>query len=500
MRRAEGGQQPAAQPSALRSGRIAFRSGLLLLMLAVLVLFSGERRSESSWAYPVSLVDRQRYGFVATSADWRQDFDVAQLDAGWYVDANPPACATSPEGMDRALLIRVRDWMTSPRLSWLESMVDNNPGSLWRVGNEPDCIWQDNLLPEDYAHVYHEIYTAIKGRDPTALISPGGIVQPTPLRLAWLDRVLQEYADTHAGAKMPVDVWNIHNAILREYSYLCDPGLSWGADIPPGFDQCQGVWREVQDNDDMDIFTAQIWTFRQWMADREYAGHPLIVTEYGVLMPVEAGFDLDRVNAFMDATFQFLSQTTSPDLGHPADDSRLVQRWAWFSLDNLPYDHTNPQPQMFNGNLFDPYTTDITGYGLNYATHTAGFLPLDHVELRPGRLWFEPLGPVGPGEMVNRTVEIEVQNLGSQSSGAFLVSLAYDGPTSGQLQRSVFNLAAGSSAWIGFELTQLSQGAYTISVWADPDNDVSETTECDNQLESIMVVPADVVYLPLIAH
>ena len=94
-------------------------------------------------------------------------------------------------------------------------MVDSHPGSLWLVGNEPDCIWQDNVLPGDYAHVYHQIYTAIKGRDPTALVSPGGIVQPTPLRLQWLDRVLPEYRDVN-GVQMPVDVWNIHNAILRE--------------------------------------------------------------------------------------------------------------------------------------------------------------------------------------------------------------------------------------------------------------------------------------------
>ena len=82
MRKAEGGQLPAAHKSALRSDRIAFRIGLLLLMLAVLVLFSGERRSESSWAFPLSLVDRQRYGFIATSTSWRDDFDVAQLGAG----------------------------------------------------------------------------------------------------------------------------------------------------------------------------------------------------------------------------------------------------------------------------------------------------------------------------------------------------------------------------------------------------------------------------------
>ncbi|NIV29871.1 MAG: hypothetical protein GWN58_10300, partial [Anaerolineae bacterium] len=203
--------------------------------------------------------------------------------------------------MDRAIIIRVRNWLTNPQVPWLESMVDSHPGSLWLVGNEPDCIWQDNLLPEHYAHVYREIHTVIKGRDPTALVSPGGIVQPTPLRLLWLEQVLSAYQAAY-GEQMPVDVWNIHNAILREARG------DWGADIPPGFDDINvGVWREVQDNDNLDIFKAQIWAFRQWMADRGYAGKPLIVSEFGILMPVEYGFDLERVNAFMDDTFQFLA-------------------------------------------------------------------------------------------------------------------------------------------------------------------------------------------------
>jgi hypothetical protein len=102
--------------------------------------------------------------------------------------------------------------------------------------------------------------------------------------------------------------------------------------------------------------------------------------------------------------------------------------------------------------------------------------------------------------MVTRTVEIEVQNLGSQDSGTFAVRLEYDGPASGQLQRSVSNVPAGSSTWIAFELTQLSQGTYAISVWINPDNMVSEGTVCDNQLESSMVVPADLVYVPLIVR
>ena len=42
------------------------------------------------------------------------------------------------------------------------------------------------------------------------------------------------------------------------------PRGDWGADIPPGFDQINvGVWREVEDNDRVDIFEQQIWAFRR---------------------------------------------------------------------------------------------------------------------------------------------------------------------------------------------------------------------------------------------
>jgi len=463
-------------------------------MLAVFALALGEHRSETSRAFPYELSDRQRYGFVATFSTWRDDFDVALVGAGWYVDVNPPACAASPEGMDRALMIKVRTWLENPGWPWLERMVDSHPGSLWLVGNEPDCIWQDNLLPEQYAEIYYDIYWGVKQRDPTALVSPGGIVQPTPLRLQWLDMVLQEYASKYGG-QMPVDVWNIHNAILNEGRG------EWGADIPPGFDQIDvGVTRTIDDHDRLDIFEAQIWTFRQWMEDRGYGDKPLMVSEFGILLPVEYGFDLERVNAFMDATFQFLASATSPELGNPDDANRLVQRWAWFSLDNPPWDINDPQTNMFNGNLFNPYTTEITGYGLNFATHTSSFPTPDYVDLRPLGFWFQPLRPVPAGETVNRNVEVEVRNLGSQDSGPLAVRLEYAGPVSGQLQRTVSNLPAGSSTWFAFELAQLLQGAYDIAVWVDPGNEISETTECDNELGTTMVVPTDLMYLPMVAR
>jgi len=92
----------------------------------------------------------------------------------------------------------------------------------------PDSPVQDNLLPELYARAYHHLYTLIKGYDATARIGAGGIVQPTPLRFQYLDRVLAAYRAAYRQT-LPADLWNVHSYILREIT-ADDP---WSSVIPP---------------------------------------------------------------------------------------------------------------------------------------------------------------------------------------------------------------------------------------------------------------------------
>lgn len=444
-----------------------------------------------------SLVDRQRFGFVVTSSNWHEDFDVAQLKAGWFVDASGPTCGLAPEGMERAFLLGTRSGMSVDPDS-LAPLVDRHPGTLWLIGNEPDCIWQDNVEPEEYARIYHDFYILIKARDPTSQVSPGGIVQPTPLRLQWLDRVLAAYQDRYSET-MPVDVWNIHNAILNEVSCEHDPQNCWGAGIPPGIDAGVGVIRDPQDNDNLAIFENQIWTFRQWMYDNGYGGHPLVVTEYGILMPDDFGFDADRVNAFMDATFGFFLEAIHPELGDPNDDHRLVQRWAWFSLDVQPYDPITGRG--FNGNLFDPESKAITAHGLNYAVHTDSFPPLDYVDLGPGPLQVLPASTLaGPTQTITRSVQVEILNQGTLNTGSFTVALEYDGPATGALEQGVHNLTPASSQWITYALTDLEAGKYTLSLVVNPDNEPVEATLCNNQATGMLLAPTDRVLLPLVTR
>ena len=234
--------------------------------------------------------------------------------------------------------------------SWevLATAVAAQPGSVWIMGNEPDVIWQDNITPERYAELYHETSTFIKARDATAQIAMGGVSQSTPLRLAYLDRILMAY-EAQFGQPMPVDVWTVHAFILREERD------SWGVDIPPSMTEDEGILYEIADHDDLAIFEANIRAFRQWLWQRGYGERPLAITEFGILMPFDYGFPPEAVAAFMSQTFDFLQTARDETTGYAADDYRLVQWWFWYNLHD---------PDLYpTSNLYDRQTGELTQLG-----------------------------------------------------------------------------------------------------------------------------------------
>ncbi|MFO7743373.1 MAG: hypothetical protein R6X31_13795 [Anaerolineae bacterium] len=253
-------------------------------------------------------------------------YDVGPLRLGWYLNWGAQVDPARPGGAQYAQMVRLKGGVLRPDAGAMAGIARANPGSLWLIGNEPDVRWQDNVEPAVYARLYHEAYSAIKGADPTAEVAVGGVTQPTPLRLRYLNQVLAAY-EQGFGAAMPVDVWNVHNFILRE-----ERG-SWGVDIPPGLADDEGMLYEVDECDDMAIFRQQIVDFRRWMAEHGYRDKPLIVSEYGIPMPEDYGFPPERVVGFLADTFDFFLTASDPALGYAGDDYRLVQRWCWFSLD-----------------------------------------------------------------------------------------------------------------------------------------------------------------------
>ena len=82
-----------------------------------------------------------------------------------------------------AQMVRVPHGAIVPDLKTIGKIAQQNPGSLWLVGNEMDVIWQDNATPEQYAAAYHDVYATLKQADPNSRVAIGGISEPSPLRL-----------------------------------------------------------------------------------------------------------------------------------------------------------------------------------------------------------------------------------------------------------------------------------------------------------------------------
>ena len=300
-----------------------------------------------------------RFGFGVIKNPIEQ-YDVSPLDADWYVSfgfrEDPPPLFD----LEYVQTIRLSESGYAPSQAAIDEYASTHRGTLYLISNETDAPAQDCVTPPQYAQHYHELYNIIKTSDPTAKVAIGGVVQATPLRLQYLDMILDEYQDQW-GEMIPVDVWNVHAFILQEKKN------DWGCQIPCGIEGVnQGMLYTVEDHDSMTILNQHIRDFRKWMKAKGERNKPLIVSEYGILMPEDLGFDQPRVEAFMLATFDYFLNTKVSWLGYPADENRLVQAWAWYSLDDDQFEGFDSRSHLFN-----PSTKQLTSLGRAYRDYTA---------------------------------------------------------------------------------------------------------------------------------
>ncbi|NJN84587.1 MAG: hypothetical protein HC802_21405 [Caldilineaceae bacterium] len=140
-----------------------------------------------------------------------------------------------------------------------------------------------------------------------------------------------------------------------------------GCAHPPGIDVANGAYvNQHHLHIDMGVFNSQIRAFRQWMKERGQQDKPLIVTEYGVLYDI---FSEDQVHNFMLDTFDYFATEKDCNLSS-VDGCRLVQRWAWFSLEDIGW---NFSP---HGALFDKDSKRILPAGEKYRSYV-----LDNLEV-----------------------------------------------------------------------------------------------------------------------
>ncbi len=427
---------------------------LLLVGGVVLVALAANAMPAKAQAEPESAAAPALCRFGVNVANQPvTEFDIASLRIGWYIDYGANAAPAHPGGADYVPIIRLAPAQVNGAPSYayypsgaaLDDAIAGNPGAAWIIGNEPDRLYyQDELMPQVYAEAYHDMYYLIKGKDPTARIFAGAIVQPTPVRLQYLDIVLKSYIERY-GEPLPADGWAIHNFILNERSctHYADAAnkpadyaitktqptynsglVCWGADIPPGVSAVDGlvirlyepfynpqtrVYSELPLTTDIKLFAEQIVRFRQWMYDRGYRDHPLYLSEFGVLLPERFGFTTSIVNKFMTDTFNYLLNTTDAKLGYPADNNRLVQRLSWYST-------VDPG---FNGSLYTSQSNvptqppfELSAIGANYQAYTAPIsvttaINVVNLEIIPGAV----LSPSIPATV---TLQATIGNAGNQ--------------------------------------------------------------------------------------
>jgi len=438
------------------------------------------------------------------------NYDIASLRAGWYIDYRALNEPPRPNGAEYVHMIRLSQeriestetytYTYSPRRSQLTTILGNNPASTVFVGNEPDRIqFQDGIDPDVYADAYHEIYHLIKKIDPTARVFAGSIVQPTELRLEYLDLVLQSYQQKY-GALMPVDGWSIHNFILNERScdHYGDISICWGADIPPGVDATDGLVitvEELEETRNPDLFIEQIERFRIWMAARGYTGQPVYLSEYGVLLPdIYQQFDFSpaAVNQFMNDTFDYVLNATDPELGDPTDGYRMVQRLSWYSVN----DDFN-----YNGWLFNSDDFQRSVMGDNYAAYTAALS--ETVDFAVVALRTAPPFQLDGSDPITVTVRAQIANSGNTVAKQPAVVRFYQGdPAAGGVQigadQTVELAGCGADTWVTVQWPNVAPDRYQLFATVTPTGAVADRDPSDNVRTRLFFTSTDSLFLPLI--
>jgi hypothetical protein len=463
---------------------------ILFVILGILLVDPFPANSAVQAGVPLTPATACRIGIDAPLPT--DGYDIASLRTASVLDWGAVNNPSLPEGVEYIRVLRLRDDLYPGTLANLPTWVQANPGSVWVVGNEPDTTYenQDGLLPEVYADRYYELARLIRRLDRSAQIGFGPVVQPTPLRIRYLQRAwnrLAADAGSISAASRLVDIWVPHSFILNEQAG------AWGTGIPPGFANDHADAVVITDYDDthsISIFQQRIIAFRLWMASIGERNKPLWITEYGSLFPPVDPPDINYPNIsdadtalFMLNTFNFMLGASDAQTGMPADGDQLVQRWFWYSLNDHRYHFGG---SIYNPDYPDEYGPLITEVGLDFINFQNEHLVTPDLFL--AGLSITPIGyNRDDPSLVDYRLDITVDN--NQFEDAACGQLwVYDGDPNnggtliaGPLPASAFHpdydLAHITAYWIGGEPeTQYNLCVVVDSIGiadANPDNNMS---------------------------
>ena len=309
------------------------------------------------------------------------DYDMTLLGVDSYINWSVSSDPLEPQNYEHIKVLRVRNDVYNATKANLPAQLSVYPGAIWIIGNEPDTRFenQDNLIPEVYAQRFLEISEIIRTNDPNALIGFAPIVQPTPIRILYLELVINEMnrllENSETSISDTFDIWTIHSFLLHEAKRITiDRKVTyvegWGTGLPPGVDPILFDEEHQPMNLDYDwdlthsisLFRELIINFRQWIHDKGLGDKPLWITEYGSLMPFTHIPEYKTIEYMLD-TFNFLLSAKDPFIGFAIDDYRLVQKWYWYSLNGDIFDK--------GGSLYNSDLIEETSVGRNFRQYNA---------------------------------------------------------------------------------------------------------------------------------
>jgi hypothetical protein len=480
------------------------RKIILFLVLFVLLVDTQNVNPDLQSVQAAAVDTVCRFGI--TSPLGSDGYDIASIGIGSYLDWGAISNPSLPTGVEYIRVLRLRDDLYQQTLDNLPGWVQANPGGVWVVGNEPDTTYggQDALLPEVYADRFFELANIIRNNDPSALIAFGSVVQPTPIRLRYLQRAWDQLvadAESPAAASELIDLWSVHAFILNEQVG------GWGTGIPPGFETDHDdaiIITDLTDTYSIGIFQDRINAIRTKM---EYFGErdkPLWITEYGSLMPPidpPGGPDYYNVSDqdtadYMLATFNFMLSATNDQTGLPVDENRLVQRWFWYSLNDHRYN--------FGGSIFDPddgNTLTLVGQAFqNYQS-----FDLAQPDLFPISLSIAPVSYNHDRTLVNYRLDVKIGNALSADTGSSANVWIYDGDPdaggtliAGPISSDAIQRCGGTRMVLAYWMAVQPLTQHTLYVQVDPIG-VVDTDPSNNRASYIIYTELPKLnYLPFV--
>ena len=478
-----------------------------------------------------------RFGLAVWDYQMDQFDIVSNLNVGWHIDFLASQVPPGPLGTEYVQMVSVGQdrgesdecgedygyWVYPPLTdTGLGTLVDANPGSLWIVGNEVDRIHQGDTCPQQYADAYHEVYHYIKGRDTTAQVAVSGLVEVTPGRMQYLDIVWDTYVDEY-GVPIPVDVWTMHTYALAETSEG-DAHIALGTDsglaIPDSRDCADPNSMCHAEHDDMGLFVGQVLMMRQWMKQHGQQDRPLLITEYNLLKPYHyyglcsvtscppggldgcfcdennETFHPARVADYMEATFDYLTTATDPDLGYPADDHRLVQQWLWYRLATGEVDELGHA-----SNLTDPdagYALTVPGQG--WQDYVTAIPPT--INLLPTQVPTVTVSLPYGGDFAAVNLSAVVMNSGNVAAYETVMVTFYSSEDPavpiGSATLSNLGGCARRQAVVTTTWDSLAVGTRPFWVKVDSTEAIDESVETDNVMQGWVVILSPTVFLPLV--